>query len=150
MGIIAEVFFGYNISDEQPGAPPLSPAQRAANARALGNGIFVVVAIPFAVCAAIYSLLYGTYPADRARAQHAQELAMVRDPSFVGLPSSGGDPPEGDPDTELGEFSGGGEERATARAGDREKEKLLRNSETGFPSGKAASEGTLGPLGSVT
>lgn len=119
VGIIAESIFGYDASGAGKKDTPMPPAERAANARALGNGIFVVVAIPFVVCAAIYSLLYRAYPRDRARALQAQEVAMVRDPSFVGLPCSGLEAGEVDSDTEMGDLAGSMDEAVpSASAGE--------------------------------
>jgi hypothetical protein len=106
VGIIAEFFFGYSIDDLTPGTEPMPPAEAAANARALSNGIFVVIAVPFVVCAAIYSLLYRTYPRDRARALQAQEVAMVRDPSFVVLENNVSEVGDSDAHTEMDDIPG--------------------------------------------
>ncbi|CAI7907752.1 unnamed protein product [Closterium sp. NIES-54] len=58
-----------------PLAPPAPSAADPGNARALSLGLFWTMALPFAVCCALYGGLYWTYPHDRdkARAEAAEE-----------------------------------------------------------------------------
>ncbi|CAI5467483.1 unnamed protein product [Closterium sp. Yama58-4] len=51
-----------------PVAPPAPSAADPGNARALSLGLFWTMALPFALCCALYGGLYWTYPHDRDKA----------------------------------------------------------------------------------
>ncbi|XP_051187356.1 uncharacterized protein [Lolium perenne] len=51
-----------------------SPERDRANAASLAKALYTAIAIPFTICAAIYSFLYCSYPRDRDRAR-MQSLA---------------------------------------------------------------------------
>ncbi|CAI7793402.1 unnamed protein product [Closterium sp. NIES-54] len=95
VGFLAQACFGFHPSSSSPTPPaaapvpfppaspatppPLAPPAPSAadpgNARALSLGLFWTMALPFAVCCALYGGLYWTYPHDRdkARAEAAEE-----------------------------------------------------------------------------
>ncbi|KAL3693817.1 hypothetical protein R1sor_007468 [Riccia sorocarpa] len=61
VGILAERLFGFST------ASAFRPD--AKNARALAEGVFCLVAVPFSLCLVVISILYWTYPKDRDRAR---------------------------------------------------------------------------------
>jgi len=66
VGLLSQRLFGYRLSTEQVASMPQQ--DREQNAEALGKALFFSSACPYAVCAALFSLLYFTYPHDCKRA----------------------------------------------------------------------------------
>ncbi|KAL2633928.1 hypothetical protein R1flu_005407 [Riccia fluitans] len=61
VGVLAERIFGFST------ASAFRPD--AKNARALAQGVFCLVAVPFSLCLFVISILYWTYPKDRDKAR---------------------------------------------------------------------------------
>ncbi|KAL6867574.1 hypothetical protein ACP4OV_015598 [Aristida adscensionis] len=74
VGILAERVFGY-----RPATSGASAKADRENAAALGKAVFAEIAVPISVCCLAYTLLYGTYPVDRRRAQVAALQAASDD-----------------------------------------------------------------------
>ncbi|KQJ90039.1 uncharacterized protein LOC100830548 isoform X2 [Brachypodium distachyon] len=64
VGILAQHVYGY-----RPDNKGRSVRLDRENATSLAKALYTAIAIPFMVCAAIYSFLYCTYPRDRDRAR---------------------------------------------------------------------------------
>ncbi|XP_037441131.1 uncharacterized protein LOC119309199 [Triticum dicoccoides] len=69
VGILAQRVYGYRPDDKGT-----STQLDRENAASLAKALYTAIAIPFTVCAAIYSFLYCSYPRDRDRAR-MQSLA---------------------------------------------------------------------------
>jgi hypothetical protein len=69
VGILAQRVYGYRPDDKG-----LGPRLDRENAASLAKALYTAIAIPFTICAAIYSFLYCSYPRDRDRAR-MQSLA---------------------------------------------------------------------------
>jgi len=72
VGMMSQRLFGYRLSTEQIDDMP--PEDRAQNAKALGKALFFSSALPYAICALLFSLLYFTYSRDCKRAELSEEM----------------------------------------------------------------------------
>lgn len=68
VGYIAEQWYGYRADMVIP--PEGSPRE----ARAIGQGLFLCMAIPWGLCALSYGTLYHTYSKDRSRAAAREDV----------------------------------------------------------------------------
>ncbi|KAG0609023.1 hypothetical protein M758_8G151500 [Ceratodon purpureus] len=68
VGLLAQIFFDY-----KTGKGAFTPDLH--NAKALGRGLFVLIACPFIICFLVINLLYCTYPKDRDRVKEADPSA---------------------------------------------------------------------------
>jgi len=83
VGMLAERLYGYKLVRSSAAAGAAGVDERAAvdvemerhNATSLAKAIYTCIAVPMALCCAIYSFLYCTYPRDRdmARAEAARD-----------------------------------------------------------------------------
>jgi hypothetical protein len=64
VGILAQRVYGYEQNDK--GQNVQLDRQ---NAESLAKALYMAIAIPFVICASIYSFLYCSYPQDRERAR---------------------------------------------------------------------------------
>lgn len=64
VGILAQRVYGY-----EPDEKGKSVQLDRQNAESLAKALYVAIAIPFVICASIYSFLYCSYPRDRERAR---------------------------------------------------------------------------------
>ncbi|GJM98951.1 hypothetical protein PR202_ga16004 [Eleusine coracana subsp. coracana] len=64
VGILAQRVYGYEPDDKGK-----SVQLDRQNAESLARALYVAIAIPFVICASIYSFLYCSYPRDRERAR---------------------------------------------------------------------------------
>ncbi|TVU09339.1 hypothetical protein EJB05_42808, partial [Eragrostis curvula] len=64
VGILAQRVYGYKPDDKGK-----SVQQDLQNAESLAKALYMAIAIPFVICASIYSFLYCSYPRDRERAR---------------------------------------------------------------------------------
>ncbi|KAL6655916.1 hypothetical protein ACP70R_006742 [Stipagrostis hirtigluma subsp. patula] len=64
VGILAQRVYGYNPDDKGK-----SVQLDRQNAESLAKALYAAIAIPFVVCASIYSFMYCSYPRDRERAR---------------------------------------------------------------------------------
>jgi len=62
VGVMSQRLFGYKLSTEQVSS--MSPAARQKNAEALGKSLFLCSALPYVICASLFSFLYFTYTHD--------------------------------------------------------------------------------------
>jgi len=62
VGWTSQKFFGYRLSTDQ--VTEMKSGDRQQNAEALGHALFFSCAIPYAMCAALFTLLYLTYAND--------------------------------------------------------------------------------------
>eukprot|EP00448_Togula_jolla_P009783 CAMPEP_0170600070 /NCGR_PEP_ID=MMETSP0224-20130122/17141_1 /TAXON_ID=285029 /ORGANISM="Togula jolla, Strain CCCM 725" /LENGTH=452 /DNA_ID=CAMNT_0010924777 /DNA_START=48 /DNA_END=1406 /DNA_ORIENTATION=+ len=67
VGLLSQQIFGYTLSDEP--VSQMKPEIRQQNAEALGKALFLSSAIPYVLCAALFTLLYFTYEKDCRNAQ---------------------------------------------------------------------------------
>lgn len=70
VGWLSQRIFGYRLSTQQ--VHNMSPEARSQNAQALGKSLFLSSALPYAICAALFSLLYCTYTHDCRRATESE------------------------------------------------------------------------------
>lgn len=64
VGILAQRVYGY-----EPDEKGKSVQLDRQNAESLAKALYAAIAIPFVICASIYSFLYCSYPRDRERAR---------------------------------------------------------------------------------
>ncbi|XP_039797676.1 uncharacterized protein LOC120662636 [Panicum virgatum] len=78
VGMLAERLYGYKLARSAAGGGGVDAADvemERHNATSLARAIYTSIAVPMALCCAIYSFLYCTYPKDRevARAEAARD-----------------------------------------------------------------------------
>ena len=69
VGILAQRVYGYT-----PGGKGGSVEQDRRNADSLAKALYMAIAVPFTVCASMYSFMYCSYPRDR---EHARMESLV-------------------------------------------------------------------------
>jgi hypothetical protein len=69
VGFLSQHLYGFKLADGGAGKNGSSPERDRENAASLAKALYTAIAIPFTVCAAIYSFLYCSYPRDRDRAR---------------------------------------------------------------------------------
>ncbi|CAD6343843.1 unnamed protein product [Miscanthus lutarioriparius] len=102
VGLLAERLYGYKLARSATGGgvderTTVDVEMERHNATSLARAIYTSIAIPMAMCCAIYSFLYCTYPRDRemARAEAARDIG-----DYGGIGSSGSED-EGDGERKL-------------------------------------------------
>jgi hypothetical protein len=80
VGLLAERLYGYKLARSTTGdgvdeRTAVDVEMERHNATSLARAIYTSIAVPMAMCCAIYSFLYCTYPRDRemARAEAARD-----------------------------------------------------------------------------
>ncbi|CAN6204305.1 unnamed protein product [Urochloa humidicola] len=69
VGILAQRVYGYTTDNEGK-----TIQQDRQNAKSLAKALYMAIAVPFIVCASMYSYMYCTYPQDR---EHARMQSLV-------------------------------------------------------------------------
>jgi len=85
VGVLSQQIFGYKMSTKQVMDMPLE--ERQENARALGQSLFFSSALPYAVCAVLFTLLYRTYAADARNATESEGSDSCQSCAEGGTPS---------------------------------------------------------------
>jgi hypothetical protein len=96
VGFMSQHLYGFKLADGGAGKNgSSSPERDRANAASLAKALYTAIAIPFTICAAIYSFLYCSYPRDRDRARMQSlaesELQRMELQEGSGLRSGDGD-----------------------------------------------------------